>query len=253
MCPEKAKPIDELQVEVFRLTAFLSPRGVPKEQNWFKDVTGNAPDSETTRAARGEHSASGVFAGKLLTLSIQPDRIDWILSPNQQVQDAKEPDAIIGSRKESLDLFVPRMMGWLKTFSESTRMAFGAVLRQPVADRVSGYKQLMKFLHKVTIDAENSQDLFYQINRPRPSQVLGANVLINRLSKWTVAQAQFLRLVVGGKIIAPYTGGEEFMLRLELDISTPPEVEKALPQAKLPDILKELVDFGVEISERGDV
>jgi hypothetical protein len=59
--------------------------------------------------------------------------------------------------------------------------------------------------------------------------------------------------VLGSKIVAPYTGGEEFMLRLELDISTPPETEKALPPAKLPDSLNELVGFGVEISEKGDI
>jgi hypothetical protein len=51
------------------------------------------------------------------------------------------------------------------------RLGFAPTLLAPVRDRVEGYDLLSKLLPAVRIDAANSEDMFWQINRPRKSKV----------------------------------------------------------------------------------
>src|SRR5208282_50763 len=75
------------------------------------------------------------------------------------------------------------------------RLAYGAILLQPVDNRETGYLRLGELASAVKIDPK-SEDFFYQINRPRESTTL-KNMRLNRLSKWSVALFQPMRFAFG--------------------------------------------------------
>jgi hypothetical protein len=148
------------------------------------------------------------------------------------------------------------MLRWLADPPPITRLAFGAALLDPVEDKLTGYRRLSEFLPAVQIDAEGSEDFFYQINRPRKSNLPIKGLRINRLSKWSVALIQSFRLTmiptspVG---VQNFPGDKCHVCRVELDISTPADFQDELPREKLADIFRELAELGSEISLRGDI
>ncbi len=105
----------------------------------------------------------------------------------------------------------------------------------------------------VVIDPDGSSDLFYQINRPRPSATPIEGLRINRLTKWSVQIAQRLTVTLGPDGVVARTIGEEQACRLELDINTAPTFSGMLPVEHLEQLLREMIDLGREIAQQGDV
>ena len=86
-----------------------------------------------------------------------------------------------GRLQASLLIFAKVMNVWLKDCPPIIRLAYGAVLLEPVSDRRAGYKRSYRgnILRPIQID-DSSSDFFYQINRPRTLQ--DSNESVNRLS-----------------------------------------------------------------------
>jgi len=161
----------------------------------------------------------------------------------------------IGPVREALDIFSPLMRRWfeLESCPPVQRLAFGAILRQPVNDQQSGYRQISAYLPFVKLDAENSSDFSYQINRPRVSTSGFAELKINRLSKWSVVAGQSIQFAVGLTSARYLPGRAYFACHLEVDINTAAEFQGELPRDQLPQIFQELVDLGIEIAREGDI
>lgn len=243
------------QAESLRLTAFVTPSAQVKGEDWWTRIAGTQPETRTAKPALGQMVDAGIFEGNSLTLSIQPGRIDWFLSPDQsKVEDSAVEIRSIGSFREVVGTFLSAMLKWLELCPPIIRLAYGAILLEPVENKEVGYRRLSEYLPSVRVDAEASADFSYQINRPRKSQVKIDGLQINRLSKWSVTSLHSVTLAVGPKLIHQYRSAAQTMAcRLELDINTPAEIQDELPHDKLGDIFRELTNMGSEIANRGDI
>ena len=166
------------------MTVFLRPNERPNGEGWWIRAAETEPESCNTKPARGELIEAGFVEGNVFTLSVQPGRINWFLNPNMfpQGEDAS-PSGIksVGSFRSASQLFLAIIRRWLSECPPTVRLAYGAVLLEPVASRETGYRRIAEFLPAVAIDALGSEDFFYQINRPGSSPAI-AGQRLNRLS-----------------------------------------------------------------------
>lgn len=220
---------------------------------------GFPPDSTSTKPKEGAFQAVGKFLDidAQMLLNVTPDRIDWqvipIDMPNAQID---LPN--VAELGDGVNPLVGPVSKWLsKFFPDTNRVAFGAVLLRQVADKVEGYEQLSKLLPAVTIDPIESSDFSYQINRPRVVDISGNKVQINRLSKWQVSSFRYFRVpVVSGDnvdLLTTPANKTVSVCRLELDINTSQSSLGNITPEIMPELLRELIDLGMEISGKGDV
>jgi len=237
-----------------RLTAFPSPSSQFNVAGQWEQVVGHAPDSQTIQPARGIVEETGKFNDGQLQLTAQPVRIDWNYVIGNFSDPGLPPSNIEAPFVVALGSFLQVAERWLPVGPSLRRLAFGAVLLRPVSDRVAGYQGLIPYLQEyVRISPERSSDFSYQINRPRRFDD-ELKIKINRLSKWSVGQAQVAQFALTPGT-TPYVsvGQATTSIRLELDINTDAEFQGDLPPQRLPELFRELVNQGNEIAERGDV
>jgi len=252
---ETLPPLDAWQVSGMRVTAFPAEPTKIDAPSWWIDLLGHPPETQVIRPKIGQRQEEGEHEGRKLSLQVQPERIDWVLSPVVKLSE-EEPEnlPLAGPFPETLNSFLEVVMRWLTMCPPLTRLAFGAVLAQPVKDRQTGYLHIAKYLHHIRLDPESS-DFFYQINRARPSRTGINDLRINRLSKWSVLLFQRLTVTLektSAKAVE-YTGLQS-ACRLELDINTAPDFPGGtLPQDRLSEVLDELVGMANEIAALGDV
>jgi hypothetical protein len=243
-------------VEFLRLTAFLHAEEHPTEPTWWSGLTGSQPEQRTSKPARGEFQETGPVEDASLSLSLQAGRVDWFLTPGpfEPTTNLIAKINSVGTFPEKFGDFVGLMGRWLETSPRIVRLAFGAVVLIPVESKEAGYRKLSEYLTAVRIDADSSEDFLYQINRPRAS-VSNTDLRINRLSKWSVAYFQRFRLGIPAPSLHAQSeiGDRVHACRIELDISTPAGTSGALPHDRLVDVFRELVNFGSEIAENGDI
>jgi hypothetical protein len=252
---ESIHPLTAWQVQVLRLTAFPSPSARVVEPTWWTDLVGEPPETRISRPRIGGHQEEGPFRGGRLLLTVQPNRIDWRFTAVDEEEREVETIPIIGSLPESVGIFLPLMRRWfeLETCLPAQRLAFGAILLQPVEDRSAGYRQISLYLPCVELDPEGSSDFSYQINRPRDSGSGITDLRINRLSKWSVAARARAQLSIGSAAVRYSRSQEDFSCRLELDINTAADFQEELTCEQLPQVFEELVDLGQEIAREGDI
>ena len=231
------------QVEALRITAF-------PENNTsalWKQCVGKEPTD--IRIQRTETREVKYKNGRIFLIE-HPGRIEWQYLAKQ---DDNEPLRlpIIGSLEEELDVIVELARKWLNLSDkfQLNRLAFGAVLLNPVESMLRGYENLQEFLpFLASVDlSENSSDFNYQVNRQRNSKII-AGLPINRLTRWSVIRLKQFDLtqtrVTDLNLVAS---------RLELDINTSPDRISSLPSADLANLFDELVQMGLELSEKGDI
>lgn len=240
------------QVESLRITVFPTDMAVVSAPKLWESVVGQEPDA--IHFQRDVIDAREIeFGNGRLVLAKQTDRIDWHNLSMQNNSDAVQLP-IIGKLEEELNAFTDLAKAWFVS-SESlsmNRLAFGAVLLRPVSTVEDGNLFLERILSSMNLDGV--RDFNYQVNRRRKSQV-DPGIEVNRLSKWNVYSGKLVTVDVNpaqGQQVNS-TSDLRIASRLELDINTFPERTVPLPQDKLYSIFNELVDWGLEISERGDI
>lgn len=205
----------------------------------------------------GGRFEEGKFKEGKLVLRVELGRIDWLFTKARDREPNFEEMSTVGSFPESLDKFAELMPHWfeIETCPSIQRLAFGAILLNPVESRQAGYRQISEYLPNVKLDSEDSSDFLYQINRPRDSNSGIADLRINRLSKWSVATQTWMesRLSPKSASVSRFSGPQIFACRLELDINTMPDFKGELTQKQLPPIFQELVKLGKEIVQKGDI
>ena len=219
-------------------------------------MTGRDPEARQERPHEMAVLEAGLFEPGWLTLEISPTRIDWryMVKPTEGLPSSGLK--VFGLFRETRKPFLRLMKRWLKTSPPLSRLAFGAKLLMPVADRQEGYRALDPLLPAVQIDPEGMRDFQYHVNRRRLSGS-GIDALeINRLSVWSVVLASGLSLQVSPSASRVVEISEATACRLELDINTAPEftgkLKRKLKKSMFPKLFQELVNLGVEISEHGD-
>lgn len=248
-------PLTAWQAEILRLTAFPGPSARIVEPTWWADLAGEPPEAKSSRPRKGVQQEEGVFEGRKLVLVVEPTRIDWLFTPFDPQEREFDVVPTIGSFPESLDAFSQLMLRWfeLGTCPSVQRLAFGAILLQPVEDRQTGYQQISAYLSSVRLDPEGSSDFSYQINRPRDSTSGIPGLRINRLSKWSVAAWKTGQFSVRPTAVQHFLGQAYFACRLEMDINTVPDFQDELSREQLPQVFQGLVDLGREIVKEGDI
>ncbi|MDE2885827.1 MAG: hypothetical protein OXO53_12150, partial [Chloroflexota bacterium] len=131
-------------------------------------------------------------------------------------------------------------------------LAFGAVLILRVPDIQSGQEQLSRYLQLQPSQLDGSSDFLYQINRQRTSRV-DEVIGINRLTKWSIMRGGGIALEVGPDAIRRLASDSVVACRLELDMNTQADRSVPINSSQIGAILEELVEYGNEISEKGDV
>ena len=233
-----------------RSTNFPRPGTEPDAETWWHDVIGQVPDTRRVRPATKELTEEGPFAGGRLTLDINAAGIiQWSVSP-PPFKEVPVEFPTVGRFGDVCEAFSALMHRWYGAGPELDRIAFGAGVLLPVPNRVEGYRLLSEYLHHVRIDPEASTDLLYQINRRRRSP-LTEGLLINRLSKWSVAAlhviAQPLMDSRPERRMEPVSA-----CLVELDINTAPEYRGGFVAPRTAAIFDELVTLAGEILEVGD-
>ena len=246
-------PPSEWLVDHFRLTAFPVPGANARPPEWWEAATGALPDETTSNPKKGSSVVSGSFGPGKLVLRLEPDRVDWLLVPADSVAEAlliSPASSDIGTLTETLGTFSEIAERWLERndVPEVGRLAFGAGLRHPEADRRSGYLRLPDYV-PVQVDPESSEFL-YQINLPMTSTTGINGLQINRLTKWSVRALKVLAFGSAGVTLAPDTA---YAFSLELDINTAPTFAGPLPKARLVALYQELTNLGGQIATEGIV
>lgn len=252
--PKPLPPLDAWQVEQARLTVFpISPfPEVNSELALWQNVIGVEPESSTRR--KFVRTVEGFPSGVAAQLTIDPQKIDWRFSLAIDLSNPPSGLRVIGPFTSA----VARCESYFRTFLQSgcppiKRLAFGAILIQPVENHEAGYRQLDDYLPAVTLSPESSEFL-YRINRKVKAHSV-SDLTLNRLSTWACIRQGRTTVAIsapdGG--ILTETGGEEFFCRLELDINTEAGRTTPLPESSLLMLWEELVGLGRGIAERGDV
>lgn len=235
------------QVNLLRLTVFPEP-DYEVETDWWEMVVGEVPEQKNSQPRQNITRYEGSYdAGKLI-LSVQPTRIDWIL---RSVNDPGDTDSdTLGLISDTSEPFISLMHKWLQmdTSLNILRIAFGAILEQPVVTPQEGYELLESKYLKFNphFDSETT-DFLFQINRPRDSNTID-DLRINRLTKWSVSKSQTILMLPVKKIFP-----ESFAVRVEIDVNSDPNFGKTLSLTETESLLSELANFGFEIAEKGDV
>ena len=176
-------------------------------------------------------------------------RVDWLFSPGEVVGTALEsPPAYVESVGPFLELF-----GQWKPAVPIVRFAFGGISNLESPNAEASYSIMSNYMN-FDLDRSLSSDFIYQINKKRESGVISP-VLINRLTKWSCAQAgQVAFAIVDEKITSmAEPGGVRCFCRLEFDINTIPIDGYVLPEDKLIPLANELDGMAREIMREGDL
>jgi hypothetical protein len=237
------------QAEVLRLSLFTITNQSLNAEKWWPLVTSEEPEQVISQPKKGIYRAIGAFGKGGLTLNIEPSRIDWLYTPAQNPpDDAEMPPYTIGGAINERDFLFNAVKPWLSQCPDIIRIAYGATLFENVKDIISGHRRLADFLPKVEIDAENSTDFSYSINRPRESRII-PGLKINRLTKWNIMHFGVLELNTGVSVDIP----ENIACRLELDINTFQKHTIPIPTESLVQLFQELINMGDEIALQGDI
>lgn len=239
-------PIEEWYVGQLRISSFHSLEETADISDWLLELTGKPPERvideprEGVRTEETPYRENGVLSLKRYR---QAARIDLLCLP--LIAASMEPFGIpnLGHVEEAFSAFIElgKDLLNLEAMPRPIRLAFAPTLFLPVDDRASGYRLLDEFL-PVEIDAEDSSDFQYQINRRRPSILGDSELMVNRLSKWDVMASSFG--VVGSQSVRACSA-----CRLTLDINSVPEFQGALPG----EILEEFAELAREICAQGDI
>jgi hypothetical protein len=241
--------------ESLRFTGFPSPTAEYSEPTWWENLVGENPERRVSQPKTNTMLEQGNFGDNQLVLSLNPLRIDWRLVPREASGSEMQTIPTIGSFSDSLPRFLKLINRWIQEgmCPQLKRMAFGAILFFPVNDRLSGYEAISKYLASVKLVGATSTDFLYQINRPRNSKSNVPNLIINRLSRWSVMAVQGALMGIRPGMVEARFGSESSACRLELDINTDAKFSGSLPDELRFAIMEELTSLAVEIAEKGDI
>ena len=177
-----------------RMTAFPAPGSTITVSGWWETILGEAPEEQTTKPRAGEFSERGNLENGVFELKINPSSVTWV-HRFDEIQQESERESL-GEFIGTCEKFCKRMNRWfeLEEVPNLIRLAFGAVLVQPIENQQMGLERLAKYIPAVHLDSMNSIDFLYQINRRRASEIDFVDFEINRFTKWSVIQKQLFHI-----------------------------------------------------------
>lgn len=243
--------------EELRLSVFLIDAIDPAKGAFWESLLGKAPDEVNNRLHQRRVREEGPFLDGRLHVEASINRVDWKLLPAPGIDHHSGLPPVAGSYDALKQGFRDLMLRWLADCPSLHRLGYGSKLLLPAGNSPDAYRKLDSLLRRVDVEPENTHDFLYRINRRRASNCGIDGLEINRISTWSVAQ--IIETIVdvsadGGR--APKVTRQpnpRGICRLELDINTIPEFDRALDKDVVPEVFNELVDAGNEIASKGDV
>ena len=236
------------RAESVRVTAFPSADVMLAPDTWWKDVVGTEAAVETRRKGRLVHQDQGDALGGVMTLTVQPGRIDWSLGAKMPRDELLQDFPALGGVVDTLPKFIDLLIGWVPASPPIGRLALGVNARVAVPDRREAYGLLDALLPAVEVDPA-STDFQYRINRPGDSGLDIPGLLINRLSTWAAIRLDLVDLAAGVK---RFRAASTFAIRAELDVNTTPDFPGPLPAERRLDLLREFMRMSLEILTEGE-
>lgn len=246
--PASSEPINWL-AESFRATAFYVSAVKERSLDW-KSFTESDPTQRSEDLSRGLYRESGPFRDALLTVTQQSHRIDFLWAADPSKPPKMEPWFDIGLYRDRADKFTQVARRWIGLIPAARRVGFGLIAISEAKDYRDAIRILMPLLPGIEFDPQNDSDIFWQINRPRPSSTI-EGLVINRLSKWQIVQGRQLMVEEGNSPVP--IGPTREIVRVELDISTNAEHEGSLARDSLPQLIDEMATAAHEFLEKGDI
>lgn len=242
------------QVAALRLTTFLGPETeLDTSVSWWEKVTNKSPELQNNNIKLHQKSEKGIFNDITLSFDLTLGRVDWQVTGLPIDQPTINSASDFQPISNLLPILSEVASRWLTVAPPVMRLAFGAQLGIPVADRTSGYQLLSKYLSTVAIDPEGSSDFSFQINRPRRS-LITPDLKINRLSKWSVLIFTTTSLLLQNDNPVSSQRSSSFnSCFLDMDINTSATNTKEFSQDQSKAYFIELRDLGLEIAKSGDI
>jgi len=237
---------ESVRLTLFPLVALQSTETIA---GMWRQMAGADPAETTSKPAVATHQVQGPFRDGMLIIGSQPGRVDVIYAAPPQPL-SPEP-ATLGPYETVVSALLETVGFVLTDGPPLYRLALGCVFLTPTPDRAAGYRSLEPFLPCLKLEPENSSDLSYQINRPRQSLGPVDDLLINRISKWSV-QLTTAMFSLGGGTGPSLLPLQRYAARLETDVNTGPR-EAELPRAALPALVDELRRLTFELAQAGDL
>lgn len=243
--------LDQWQVSQLRLTVFPAPNQEFSGGDWFEMTAGEVAHDHREQPREGTHNYSALIEDVVHSLAIEPTRITWTISPNQDI--LEHPIPSIGVFTELIDTFRNCYREWLENTIQFDRIAFGAMLYLPMDARLAGYKEITNYLN-FDLPSDDVSDFQYSINRHQSSSII-EGLKINRLSRWSVVQFQRITIALesgrGRQVSTP--SPQIHACHLLLDISTDEELKDSFGVQQVYPLFSELIDKGSEIVQEGDI
>jgi len=231
-----------------RFSAFSSTSAA-FDATYFEELFGFPPETQTTRKAQFLSEFSTTREQTVYQLVVAGPKIDVIISAGLQVGEVPKAFPVLQEAVQvrvELRRVAASLIGRVP---EVRRLAVGEQTLMPAASRIEAYKALARFLPSIKIDAENSSDFFYRINRPRIVDFNGQKRVINRLSQWGCLQLNVT--VTASEVSKTVVSGEAVSLITDVN-STAEDDLSALTSEEKVKITDKLFAFSAELSEKGD-
>lgn len=238
------------EAEQLRITTF-HPLNVEESvlSEWWESITGEKPEQQSARPREGMLQMSGLLQENQLVVATQQGQVNaLLLPPPQPLITRADGLPTLGLLPSALDALRSLAPPWLTLTQPITRLAFGAVLVNPVPDLLAGHRFISQYL-PFDLDESNISDFFYQINRPRKSK--DEQMDINRLTRWSVAQGGIISFAIGLNEATRSYSDVQFVCRLELDINT--QANRTTPINDELPLFKEMIEYAEEIAQKGDI
>lgn len=240
-------------MEMMRLTAFPAsgPRPITPPgtlETWWASLFGVSHDRSNQDRRDGVTQLLGSVGDYFMVATENPVSLEYKQLAGDPGEPPRDPDTM-PFYSSALPVIIDLALRWLamEHVPPLRRLAFGAALLKPVADREEGYRTLDRHLPYVGVDP-SSTDFIYQINRLRPSSAVDG-LFLNRLSKWSTRQVLGIALSPDGRVSRHST---TFACRLDVDINSVPS-DEILPTERLSNLFTELTELATEIARDGDV
>lgn len=242
------------QTHHFQLIAFTVENSLSCQQNWWQDLCGGDPETTTKKYQK---DVKGVWDGVEISLSLDPLRIVWVISPAEE--DAQHPPdkpiPTLGPFAGVRDSFLPLMRNWFPHCPPIKRLGFAGRLFRFAQSRELCYDILKSHIKHVSLP-DDATDLLYRINRPIAVDSPVKSLIINRLATWSST-----KFTSGFQAIDTNTGNVTISVKqpsihaatLELDINSSAETEIPFSNEALFPLLQQLVDLGAGIVEMGEI
>ena len=246
--PEAAYDLAPWGVESFRLSVFHSTPG--DHSGLWEHLIGSSPESKNERPREQTVQVEGPVDRNRLVLVTQTNRLDWHIAPGAPKDPSSTELVFLTDAGWASQLFHKALEVSVKQVRQVGRLAFGAVLLQPVADMEGAERVLSGYLPISGLE-RGVQDLLYRINRRCKSQS-APHVLVNRIATWSAELVQSGAFQIGPPDHRPIMDTRAHrVVRLILDINTSPD-NNAISPDRMPPILAELLGFGQQIAVTGD-